>query len=73
LKVQNFKDNFNTFGAEHGQGHFLGDAGIAAVGSVLRETLEKRFAEEGVRVHIGNAGAESLSLKTLLLIVLYKI
>jgi len=58
LKIQNFKDNFNTFGAIHDQGHFLGDAGIAAVGSVLRETLEKRFAEEGVRVHIGNAGAE---------------
>ena len=58
LKIQNFKDVFNTFGAQLGVGHMLGDAGIFIVSKVLKEQLEKELASSGVTVDIGNAGAE---------------
>ncbi|MCB1195813.1 hypothetical protein KDK77_06485, partial [bacterium] len=58
IKIQNFKDAFNTFGAVRGLGHFLGDAALAAVGKVLNSELEKQFKEDNISVLIGNAGGE---------------
>lgn len=58
LKVQNFKDVFNTFGTDIGVGHSFGDLGIFVIGRYLQETLEKRLAHSGIKVNMGNAGGE---------------
>jgi len=59
IKIQNFKDVWNTFGAEFlGQSHFLGDAGINAMGKVLKKVVEKEAKKRGMSVELANAGGE---------------
>ncbi|MDV7402193.1 hypothetical protein RZS08_62800, partial [Arthrospira platensis SPKY1] len=41
-----------------GLGHFLGDAGLFAVGRVLRQQLDALAQEQGIVTEIGNAGGE---------------
>ncbi len=58
IKIQNFKDVFNTFGAQLDLGHYLGDIGIYVISRQLKESLEEKLAPHGVTVYIGNAGGE---------------
>ena len=58
LKIQNFKDVFNTFGAELGIAHALGDIGIFVVSRLLRETIEQTLAPLGVNTLVANNGGE---------------
>lgn len=58
LKIQNFKDVFNSFGNNLNLGHFLGDVGIFVISRILKEELENHLKTHGVTVHIGNAGGE---------------
>ncbi|MDX9703776.1 MAG: hypothetical protein RBU23_12150 [Candidatus Auribacterota bacterium] len=58
IKIQNFKDVFNTFGAGIDLGHSLGDIGIYVISRQLKEAFEKELQQYGITVHIGNAGSE---------------
>lgn len=58
LKIQNFKDVFNTFGSDIGVGHSFGDLGIFIIGRHLRELLEAQLGPLGIKVNMGNSGGE---------------
>ena len=58
LKIQNFKDVFNTFGSDLGISHTLGDIGIFVISRLLREEIENKLAPLGVKTLVANNGGE---------------
>ncbi|RJP59437.1 MAG: hypothetical protein C4541_06135 [Candidatus Auribacter fodinae] len=59
IKVQNFKNAFNTFGDAIGAGHFLGDAGIDALGKVLQRRMNAFAQQNGLEsVSVGNLAVD---------------
>ena len=58
LKIQNFKDVFNTFGSDLGIAHTLGDIGIFIISRLLRESIEKKLSPLGAKVLVANNGGE---------------
>jgi hypothetical protein len=56
IKIQNFKEEFNSRGEKLGLGHLLGDTALSLVGPMLKEYLEKKLEKTGIRFKIYNSG-----------------